>query len=131
VERIDEEIERPLHELVEFTGTDRSTLFQFSPDGTHLRPSPRGRAPASRRSSRSPWKPHGPGPTPSSSGARPSRVTLLGATQYGLSFYSHTGRWEPMPCVGALVPLAHALVTILGPYLARPDLSGGIRGSGH
>jgi transcriptional regulator with GAF, ATPase, and Fis domain len=38
VERIDEEIERGLRELVEFLGVDRSTLFHFSPDGTRLRP---------------------------------------------------------------------------------------------
>jgi transcriptional regulator with GAF, ATPase, and Fis domain len=38
VERIDEEIERGLRRLAEFLGTDRSTLFQFSPDGTRLSP---------------------------------------------------------------------------------------------
>ena len=64
-------------------------------------------------------------------GAPVARVTPIGANQYGLSFHSHTGRWEKMPFVGALVPLAHDLVTALGPYLARPDFSGGIRGSGH
>jgi len=36
-----------------------------------------------------------------------------------------------MPFVGDLVPLAHDLVAALGPYLERPDFSGGIRGSGH
>jgi hypothetical protein len=55
----------------------------------------------------------------------------LGANQYGLSFHSHTGRWEATPFVGELVPLAHDLVTALGPHLERPDFSGGIRGSGH
>ncbi len=64
-------------------------------------------------------------------GAPVARVTPTGANQYGLSFHSHTGRWEKMPFVGDLVPLAHDLVTVLGPYLARPDFSGGIRGSGH
>jgi antitoxin (DNA-binding transcriptional repressor) of toxin-antitoxin stability system len=64
-------------------------------------------------------------------GAPVARVTPLGANQYGLSFHSHTGRWETMPFVGELVPLAHDLVTALGPYLDRPDFSGGIRGSGH
>ena len=64
-------------------------------------------------------------------GAPVARVTPLGATQYGLSFHSHTGRWETMPFIGALIPLAHDLVMTLGPYLARPDFSGGIRGSGH
>ena len=64
-------------------------------------------------------------------GAPVARATPIDATQYGLSFHSHTGRWEKMPFVGELVPLAHDLVTALGPYLERPDFSGGIRGSGH
>ena len=64
-------------------------------------------------------------------GAPLARVTSLGANQYSLSFHSHTGRWEPMPFVGDLLPLAHDLVTALGPYLERPDFPGGIRGSGH
>jgi len=64
-------------------------------------------------------------------GAPVARVTPLGAQQYGLSFHSHTGRWEKMPFVGDLVALAHDLVVALGPYLDRPDFSGGIRGSGH
>src|SRR6266478_7065812 len=34
VDQIDEEIERGLRLLVEFLGTDRSTLSEFSPDGT-------------------------------------------------------------------------------------------------
>ena len=60
-----------------------------------------------------------------------ARLTPIGATQYGLSFHSHSGRWEKMPFVGDLVHLAHDLVAALGPYLDRPDFSGGIRGSGH
>ena len=36
VERVHEEIERGLRQLVEFLDTDRSTLFEFSPDGTRL-----------------------------------------------------------------------------------------------
>jgi len=64
-------------------------------------------------------------------GAPVARVTPIGANQYGLSFHSHTGRWEKMPFVGELIPLAHDLVTALGPYLERPDFSGGIPGSGH
>jgi len=36
VERIDEEIERGLRLLVDFLGTDRSTLSEFSPDGTRF-----------------------------------------------------------------------------------------------
>jgi len=64
-------------------------------------------------------------------GAPVARLTPLGADQYGLSFHSHTGQWETMPFVGDLAHLAHDLVTALGPYLERPDFSGGIRGSGH
>ena len=64
-------------------------------------------------------------------GAPVARVTPLGANQYGLSFHSHTGRWEKMPFVGDLVHLAHDLVAALGPYLERPHFSGGIRGSEH
>ena len=64
-------------------------------------------------------------------GAPVARATPIDATRYGLSFHSHTGRWEPMPFVGALIPLAHDLVTARGPYLERPHFPGGIRGSGH
>jgi hypothetical protein len=64
-------------------------------------------------------------------GAAVARLTPIGANQYGLSFHSHTGRWEKMPFVGDLIHLAHDLVAALGPYLERPDFSGGIRGSGH
>ena len=38
VERIAEEIEHGLRRLVEFLGTDRSTLFEFSSDGTRFTP---------------------------------------------------------------------------------------------
>ena len=64
-------------------------------------------------------------------GAPVARVTPLGANQYGVSFHSHTGRWEKMPFVSDLDHLAHDLVAALGPYLDRPNFSGGIRGSGH
>ena len=59
-----------------------------------------------------------------------ARVTPLGANQYGLSFHSHTGRWEAMPFVGELVPLAHAPVTALGPSLERPIFPAGFAGRG-
>jgi len=64
-------------------------------------------------------------------GAPVARVTPVGANQYGLSFHSHAGRWEKMPFVGDLVPLAHDLIAVLGPYLDRADFSGETRGSGH
>jgi len=38
VERVGEEIERGLRLMVELLGTDRSTLFEFSPDGKTLTP---------------------------------------------------------------------------------------------
>ena len=60
-----------------------------------------------------------------------ARVSPLGAGHYGLSFHSHTGRWEPMPFVGDLAQLAHDLVTVLGPYLARSDFSDRTSGSDH
>jgi hypothetical protein len=57
--------------------------------------------------------------------------TPLGAGQYGLSFMRQTGRWEPMPFSGRLSNMADTVVSTLGPYLARYDLSGGINGSDH
>ena len=59
-----------------------------------------------------------------------ARATPLGAGQFGLSFHTHTGRWEPMPVIADLRRLAHDLVTLLGPYLQRwefPDQSSGQR----
>ena len=50
-----------------------------------------------------------------------ARATPVGGGQYGLSFRSHTGRWEPMPVVGNLEVIAQAAVDMLGPYLARWD----------
>jgi hypothetical protein len=50
-----------------------------------------------------------------------ARATPLGAGQFGLSFHTHTGRWEPMPVVADLTRLAHDLVGLLGPYLQRWD----------
>lgn len=64
-------------------------------------------------------------------GAPVARFTPLGGHQFGLSFHSHTGRWEPMPFVGEIIPLAHDLVIALGPYLNRPEFPGRIRGSDH
>jgi hypothetical protein len=106
VARIDAEIERGLRELVEFLGVDRSTLFQFSPDGTRLRPVAL-------------W-------------ARPGLEAFVPQPMETAWPWAHAQLVrEPMPFVDALVPLAHDLVTTLGPSLARPDLSGGIRESGH
>lgn len=60
-----------------------------------------------------------------------ARATPLGAGHFGLSFHSHTGRWEPMPVVADLTRLAHDLVGLLGPYLQRLDFPGGISGTDH
>ena len=52
-----------------------------------------------------------------------ARATPLGGGRYGLSFHSHTGRWEPMPFIGPLEELARDIVDALGPYLERRDFS--------
>jgi len=52
-----------------------------------------------------------------------ARCTPLGAGQFGLSFHSHTGRWEKMPFVADLTHLAPELVGALGPFLQRWDFS--------
>jgi hypothetical protein len=167
VERMAPEIKCGPRELDEFTGTDRSTLFQFSPDGTCLSPVASWARPGLDAFVPQPMEAawpsahaqlvrggtlrfeHLPDNLPDEAVAgkayirhvsRQSNLTIpmpfarvrsLGATQYGLSFHSHSGQREPMPFVGALVPLAYALVTTQGPCLTRPDLSGGIRRSGY
>jgi hypothetical protein len=60
-----------------------------------------------------------------------ARATPLGAGRFGLSFHTHTGRWEPMPVVADLTHLAHDLVGLLGPYLQRWDFSDRNSGSDH
>jgi hypothetical protein len=60
-----------------------------------------------------------------------ARYTPLGGGRYGLSFHSHTGRWEPMPIMGDLVHLAQDLVTTIGPYLHRLDFPDTKSGSDH
>jgi hypothetical protein len=58
-------------------------------------------------------------------------ATPLGAGQFGLSFHTHAGRWEPMPVVAELTQLAHDLVGLLGPYLQRVDFPDRNSGSDH
>src|SRR5688572_3317731 len=58
-----------------------------------------------------------------------ARCTTLGAGRYGLSFQSHTRRWEPLPIIADLTRLAQDLVGTLGPYLQRwdfPDTKSGL-----
>lgn len=64
-------------------------------------------------------------------GAPVARATPLGTGQFGLSFHTHTGRWEPMPVVANLTQLAHDLVGVLGPYLQRFDFPARNSGSDH
>ena len=64
-------------------------------------------------------------------GAPVARATPLGAGHFGLSFHTHTGRWEPMPVVADLTQLAHDLVGLLGPYLQRWDFPDRKIGSDH
>lgn len=60
-----------------------------------------------------------------------ARFTPFGAGRYGLSFRTHTGRWEPMPFMGDAPEIAEALVTALAPYLEPDEFPRKISGSGH
>ena len=51
-----------------------------------------------------------------------ARATPLGAGTFGLSFRTHTGRWEPMPVVGPLDEVAAAVTDLLGPYIDPANL---------
>ena len=58
-----------------------------------------------------------------------ARATPLGAGEYGLSFRSHTGKWERMPITGSLDELAKDVVDTLGPYLQKWNFSDSNSGS--
>ena len=61
-----------------------------------------------------------------------ARFTPLGAGRYGLSFRTHSGRWEAMPFMGNASEIAQALVTALAPYLEPvDDFPRRISGSNH
>ena len=45
-----------------------------------------------------------------------ARLTELGRNSYSAAFRSHTGRWEPLPGIGALATVADLVVTLLNPY---------------
>lgn len=48
-----------------------------------------------------------------------ARLSPLGGSRFGLSFHSHTGRWEQMPFAGPLDDdMARTIVNMLGPYLS-------------
>src|SRR5262245_40311074 len=59
-----------------------------------------------------------------------ARATPLGVGQFGVSFHTHTSRWEPMPVVADLTHLAHDLVGLLA-YLQRWDFPDRNSGSDH
>ena len=59
-----------------------------------------------------------------------ARFSPLGAGRYGLSFHTHTGRWELMPFMGDIRQIAESLVSALGPFLVS-DLLRRNSGSGH
>lgn len=46
-----------------------------------------------------------------------ARATPLGGMEYGLSFRSHTGRWEPMPVSGLMEQIVEGLLDFLGPFV--------------
>jgi hypothetical protein len=52
-----------------------------------------------------------------------ARASPLGGAQYGLSFRSHTGRWDPLPVQGTLEEIAQGLISLLGPYLEQENLT--------
>lgn len=61
-----------------------------------------------------------------------ARFSPLGAGRYGLSFRTHSGRWEIMPFMGNASEIAQALVTALSPYLELvDDFPSRISGSNH
>jgi hypothetical protein len=51
-----------------------------------------------------------------------ARATPLGGAEYGLSFRTSGGRWDPMPVSGPLEEIADAVVGLLGPYLNPANL---------
>lgn len=46
-----------------------------------------------------------------------ARATPLGGMEYGLSFRSHTGRWEPMPISGSLEHIVDGVMDFLAPFV--------------
>lgn len=60
-----------------------------------------------------------------------ARATPLGGGQYGLSYRSHTGRWERMPFTGPLETLASDIISALAPHLERWNFPDSNSGSDH
>jgi len=59
-----------------------------------------------------------------------ARATPLGGAQYGLSFRTNSGRWEPMPVSGMMDQVVEGLIDLLGPYLDRANIQEGPTSSG-
>jgi len=52
-----------------------------------------------------------------------ARLTQIDSKTYGISFKSHSGRWEPLPEEGTRDEMVTALVEELGPYLDPANYS--------
>ena len=50
------------------------------------------------------------------------KATPINPQEYGLSFHSHTGRWEPLPITGNLDEIACSITEELGAYLDPANL---------
>lgn len=51
-----------------------------------------------------------------------ARATPIGGGEYGLSFRTNAGRWEPMPISGKLEQIVEELLESLAPYIERENL---------
>jgi len=51
-----------------------------------------------------------------------ARATAINPQEYGLSFRSHTCRWEPLPVVGTLEEIARGITEELGAYIDPANL---------
>ncbi len=51
-----------------------------------------------------------------------ARATPISRTEYGLSFRSHTGRWDPLPVMGPLEEIARSITEELGAYIDPDNL---------
>lgn len=51
-----------------------------------------------------------------------ARATPITSKEYGLSFHSHTGRWEPLPVTGDLDEIARSITEELGAYIDPANL---------
>lgn len=51
-----------------------------------------------------------------------ARAGRLAVKEYGLSFRTHAGRWEPTPVCGPLAAIAEGLTGLLGAYLDGSSL---------